>query len=394
MQVKTFEGFTMQEAIKEVRKSFGSDAVILKTKERSIENGKAKVFEVTAAVAGAKKGGVGADSGAGIHDGGELHELALEVIHLRSQLSEFIENNHTKDRMLNLESSLAELRTLLMHNLKNTNGEIYRDMPASVTELIKKLELMGVDDSHLSELVVHLKALDPPQIENRHKVAEELQEFYQVAAIKWMMSRIRIAPELRNISETVGIHVFIGSSGVGKSAMIAKLAAYYGLKEKKNVVIASYDKDRLAATEQMRIYAKVIGVPFVVIDDISDFKKLLSQNIDAQIILVDTSGKCPKRSNFEELNALKNVDAPLDFHLVLSATDKGLQLDRTVRCFSTLGLSSLVFTKLDETWSYGEIFSLSQKWSVPLSYFGIGQGVPDDMERATKERVIERIFGL
>ncbi|MBF0441246.1 MAG: flagellar biosynthesis protein FlhF, partial [Oligoflexales bacterium] len=100
------------------------------------------------------------------------------------------------------------------------------------------------------------------------------------------------------------------------------------------------------------------------------------------------------KSNLSDLNAIKDLNIPVDFHLVLSITEKENQMDMVIRRFSEIGISSLIFTKIDETWSYGEIFNLSTKWSIPLSYFGIGQKIPEEIERASRERVCERIFGL
>jgi flagellar biosynthesis protein FlhF len=69
-------------------------------------------------------------------------------------------------------------------------------------------------------------------------------------------------------------------------------------------------------------------------------------------------------------------------------------MDRTVRAFAPLGLSSLAFTRLDEAFGYGEMFNLARTWGVPLSFFSVGQEIPEDLERASRERVVERIFGL
>ena len=116
-----------------------------------------------------------------------------------------------------------------------------------------------------------------------------------------------------------------------------------------------------------------------------------------ELVLVDTpAGVSPKAPELiAELAALKETGLPLDVHLVLSMTDKEAQLDQAVRAFSPVGLASVAFTKLDESWSFGEIFNLSKRWALPpSSFFAIGQQIPDDVERASRERVIERLFGL
>ena len=117
--------------------------------------------------------------------------------------------------------------------------------------------------------------------------------------------------------------------------------------------------------------------------------------IGDHFVLVDTAGRSPKsKGNLKDLLTLKKMERPIDFHLVMSLTEKETQMDRTIRSFSKVGIQSFLFSKLDETWSYGNIFNLTQKWGVPLSYFGIGQKIPENIERATRERVVERIFGL
>ena len=395
MQVKTFEGFSMQDAVKAVRKELGKEAVILRTKEKPMENGKAKIFEITAALPDIRRhGGAGGGSSISALTSGDLQEFAAEIMGLKAAVNNFAINTPGRDRIANIESGMDELKTLMIQSLKGVKGSLYEGLNPNAADLVKKLELMSVDETSMANLVTHLKSL-PDQPESGHGFAEQVfGDYYKAAAIKWMLGRIKIAPDFKSIADSMGVHVFVGATGGGKSSVVAKLAAHFHLKEKMKVVVCSCDGTRIAAHEQMRIYAKVIDTIFVPIESVEDIERVVSEHDDAQFIFIDTAGRSPKRNKLEDLMPFKNLNVPIDFHLVLSATDKEQQMDRTVRSFLGLGLSSLIFTKLDETWSYGEIFNLSQKWSVPLSYFGTGQGVPEDIERASKERVIERIFGL
>jgi flagellar biosynthesis protein FlhF len=136
-------------------------------------------------------------------------------------------------------------------------------------------------------------------------------------------------------------------------------------------------------------------VPFLAANAAEDLLKVHETFRGTELVLIDTAGISPKnKSGIQALAAIKNLNLPIDFHLCLSSTESQSQLDNEVRSFLSTGLSSLVFSKLDESWAYGEIFNLSKTWSLPLSFFSIGQQIPDDIERATRERVIERIFGL
>lgn len=191
------------------------------------------------------------------------------------------------------------------------------------------------------------------------------------------------------------VQAVVGPTGVGKSSLVAKIAAYYHLKEKSKVRVVSFDNHRLAASDQMRVFCKIIGVPFSVMTDVDELRQLVADHSDTELILIDTAGTSPKSpTGIDGIDALKGHGVTIDFHLCLAVTEKAQQLDLAIRNFSKIGLQSLIFTKLDESWSFGEIYNLSKKWSLPLSFFSIGQEIPDDLERATRERVVERLFGL
>ena len=209
------------------------------------------------------------------------------------------------------------------------------------------------------------------------------------------MTRTKISPRWGAFDGETQIHTFVGPSGVGKSSMVCKLAAEYHLKDKRNVLIVSYDNQRLGSAEQMRLYAKVLGTSFETISSISDLNGVIKKHSDCEIVLVDTAGRSPKSTNaIEEMQTLKDLEYSNNFHLVLSMTDQKTQVERTIRSFVKLGVSSLMFTKMDESWSYGEVFNTMHKWGIPISWFSVGQNIPEDIERASRERVVERIIGL
>ena len=191
------------------------------------------------------------------------------------------------------------------------------------------------------------------------------------------------------------IHAFVGTSGSGKTSAVAKLAANFKKQHHAKVLIVSYDNNRLNSTEQMRVYAQILDVKFASINDPAELDEVLEKNQDVDLVFIDTGGCSPKSgASIKNLTKFKDANLPIDFHLVIPSSDKESQMERCVRSFSPLSLASVAFTKLDESWSYGEIFNISSKWSLPLSYFSTGPRIPEDIERATKERVVERIFGL
>ena len=209
------------------------------------------------------------------------------------------------------------------------------------------------------------------------------------------MKRIKISPRWSAIDGETQIHTFVGPSGVGKSSMVCKLAAEHFIKNKRKVLLVSFDNRRLGSSEQMRLYAKVLGVEFETISQISDLENAIERNRKCEIVLLDTAGRSPKSlDGIEGLTEIKKLDYEHNFHLVLSMTDQKSQVERSIKSFMPLGIGSLMFTKMDESWSFGEVFNAMFKWGIPISWFGVGHKIPEDLERGSRERIIERILGL
>ena len=388
MDMRTFEALTLRDAIKAVKTEFGKDAVILKTREKAGAHGE-RLYEVTAA-ATSKNRVVGGASGSTAVDDGVWRDSMKGV---ESRLAAIADTMVTREHVMGLEAGLRELKFLLAESLRKRSDSQYENLPEPIANVARQLAIMGVDDTRLAELIKYLDSL--PEKKGKDMADEEKAEYYKAQALRWMLKRIRIAPRWDVMSGALGIHCFVGPTGAGKTATVAKLAAHFHMKEKKSVLVVSLDNTRLAASDQMRVYCKILGVPFEFLNEARDLQAAIARHSDVELVLIDTAGKSPKNpKNIEDLAGLKELPLPVDYHLVLSVTEKEDQLDRSVRSFSKLGLQSAVFTKLDETWTYGEIFNLTTRWGLPISYFGIGQTVPEDLERATRERVVERIFGL
>ncbi len=389
MNVKTFEAFSMKDAVAAVRREFGPDAVILNSKEKIAADGKGKLIQVTAAApTSTRKGG----SVINERNDDDLREVVEYIKSVEKRMDGMLTTIATRENLQAVESGMEELKSLVLETLRQQCGGIQEGMKEPIQRIYHALKTTGLDDVHLVALCRHLENV---KVRESQDADGDFYEIYREEAAKWLLKRVKIAPLWTEVAGAPVIQVFVGTTGVGKSSSVVKLASHLSRKQKRKVLLVSFDNVRLAASEQMRVYAKVLGVEFEQIEDAMDLSSILSRHSDVDVVLVDTAGRSPKRSQkMEDLLALKSLNLPLEFHLVMPATEKEEQLDRTIRAFSRLGLSSLIFTKLDETWSYGELFNLMNRWSLPLSYFGIGQNVPEDLERATRERVVERLVGM
>ncbi|MBE9536488.1 MAG: 50S ribosome-binding GTPase [Proteobacteria bacterium] len=188
---------------------------------------------------------------------------------------------------------------------------------------------------------------------------------------------------------------FVGPTGVGKTTTMAKLAGEYSLKRKK-IAFITIDTCRIAAVEQLKIYAKILKVPVEVATSPRELKEKLDFFNDKDLVFIDTGGISQK--DFSQLSVLKQFfqhdDKTVELHLLMSATTKGSDLVDIIECFSELPIKRFLFTKLDESTNYGSILNVAVKYKLPYSYFATGQKVPEDIEVATSERVADMILRI
>ncbi|UCB46995.1 MAG: flagellar biosynthesis protein FlhF [Spirochaetota bacterium] len=185
--------------------------------------------------------------------------------------------------------------------------------------------------------------------------------------------------------------VLVGPTGVGKTTTIAKLAASYGILQKHKVEILTIDSYRIAAIEQLGKYAELMQLPFSMINSREEFKSKVSSS-NSELIFVDTAGRSQKNSmGLAELRTiLDGVTMNLDIHLVISATTKWKDALDIMTRFNQLMYSKIIITKLDETNTIGSLLSILDT-DKKISYFTTGQGVPDDIELAVKEKLLDML---
>ncbi|MFH1091381.1 MAG: AAA family ATPase, partial [Pseudomonadota bacterium] len=184
----------------------------------------------------------------------------------------------------------------------------------------------------------------------------------------------------------------VGPSGVGKTTTLAKLAAFWSKKERKKTALISLDSYRLGAAEQIKTYARIMGLPLRVAQDKEEFRQALELFETMEMILIDTAGRSLSRpESFEELTGFINEVEDLKVMLVLSATTKDRDLTAAIKQAEPLPVESLVISKIDETRTYGNVINNLLKFKKPVSFLTNGQKVPDDLVTATPNLLAELI---
>jgi flagellar biosynthesis protein FlhF len=190
------------------------------------------------------------------------------------------------------------------------------------------------------------------------------------------------------------IQVLVGPTGVGKTTTIAKLAGLYSLYRNKKVGLITIDTYRIGAVEQLKTYADILGVPFEVAISIKDIPQVLKKMSGCDIIFIDTTGRNSKNiMQISETKKFVELFKADKIHLVLSMTTKQRDLKKIIQNYKILKFNSLILTKVDETEVYGSILTSAYYGKVPISYITTGQNVPEDIEEARNDKLVNLVLG-
>lgn len=191
-------------------------------------------------------------------------------------------------------------------------------------------------------------------------------------------------------------HVFMGSTGQGKTTSLVKFASHLVMKEKKTIAIISMDTIKVGAADQLRIYAQILNVPFAIVRTPEEWQVAEQKLKGVQHILVDCPGF--NLRSMEEVDWLKSMLPPPELnrsiHYVQSALARDEEVMDLAGRYQMLGFHDVIFTRLDECSRQGLLLNFQERFRVPLHSFGLGSRIPEDYEFATKERVIDFIFKL
>lgn len=216
----------------------------------------------------------------------------------------------------------------------------------------------------------------------------------QEKALERLASVIRTVPDIAPARGEIRAVMLIGPTGMGKTTSIAKLAARYFFYEKREVSLYSLDRYRLAATQQLRMYADVMKIPFFSPLNPAEFRELTARD-PGELLLIDTSGIGYRDSKrLEELAALAEACAVrLEKHLVIAANTERATLEPILEAYDRVGFDKILLTKLDESEFIGSFIELADKVNRPFSFLTNGQDVPADLIGPGPEDMAKMVLG-
>lgn len=235
--------------------------------------------------------------------------------------------------------------------------------------------------------------LDPSELSDdgivEHAVARHLAKLLPVVG-GWSMGGCSGASARANRPRVIAL---VGPTGVGKTTTVAKLAATFKLRQNRSVGLITTDTYRIAAVDQLRTYANIIGLPVKVAmtaDEVADAVASLSH---MDVVILDTAGRSQlDRTRLDETRTLVDAARPDETHMVLSSSCAEPVLLKTLDRFSIMAPDRVIFTKLDEAVTCGVIPNVVRSSAMPISYITMGQEVPDHIEPADANRLARMVL--
>lgn len=392
MNLKTFRAATMADALQQVKTAMGSDAVILHTRtfQRRHWLGlrRREVVEITA--------------GSGLNIGRRRVQPTQRVAAppteqpVARQGSNYIEASRRLMQtpavgnvlIRELSQEMSQLKSLVQEMVNTSRRRECPDVPEELFDYYRQLIENEVAEELASEILQKLhREIRPELLASealvREKIAEQIEKYLPIAG-----------PIVRTRLEGPHIVALVGPTGVGKTTTIAKLAANLKLREKRRVGLITIDTYRIAAIDQLKKYADIIGSPLRVVNTPEDLRQAVATLQDYEYILIDTAGRSPNDTlKINELRAFLNAANPDEVHLVLSSTASQPCVELAVSRFGDVGVDKIIFTKLDEAAHVGVVLNVVRKLNKGLSYVTTGQDVPDDIEVGRGRRLAQLILG-
>lgn len=414
MIINKFQGKTEEEAKEKAIKELGENAVIMSTREVKPKGFfrffMSSSYEVTAALE-EREPQIPTKSALKINHG--VHEkinLAadekIELPKVEKQKPSIITEKKSMEKPSqepittsnnDIEKKLENLSTMLEEKLgapvKETKTELEKTVQNQealnlIRIIYNTLIANEVDEKYVNQIMGEIESTIKPG----HSIDLILSNVYQKLILTFG----------KPVSLTLGkskpkVVFFIGPTGVGKTTTIAKIASKFKVDLDKKIAFITADTYRIAATEQLRVYANILDAPMSIVYTAEDMNQTISKFEGYDMVFVDTAGFSHRnetqREDIKKLIAAVDEQYEKEVYLVLSATTKYNDLLEIIDIYKEICSYRLIFTKLDETNAFGNLLNVKLYSDADLSYVTCGQNVPDDIEIFNTQKIVKQLLG-
>lgn len=403
MIIKKFQGKTEAEAVENAKRELGSNIVVMNV--RSVKKKglfsflMPQITEVTVALEEETEqpSAISREETKSFTDAiANIRSVSEASLKQQETVKDNPADTENKKKESNvLEEKLDNLHVLLEQQLQKPEEKIEELEEEQDNELAKFMKLLyntmlenEVNEKYANQIIDEIEKINKPNTPFDYALANTYQK---------MILKFGKPSGITPSQNGAKVIFFLGPTGVGKTTTIAKIASKFSVENGKRVALLTADTYRIAAAEQLRTYANILEVPFRIIYSTEDVEQALRDFKEYDYILVDTAGHSyQNEAQREVMNSfIHSVDgkAEKEIFLVLSATTKYRDLINIADTYSAMTEYKLIFTKLDETTTLGNLLNLKLHTGFPLSYVTYGQNVPDDIERFNPQKTVKQLLG-
>jgi len=187
--------------------------------------------------------------------------------------------------------------------------------------------------------------------------------------------------------------MILGPTGVGKTTTIAKIAAL-AVQQGRKIALFTSDNYRVSAVDQIRTFARVLNIPFEVVNGGAEIPSLLERYAEETLVIMDTVGFGFRETDrLERIREIHAFFRPQATHVAVSATGKPSDIQASIESTrSAVPIHKVILTKIDETCSYGSFLWIPMTFGLPFSFFTTGQNVPRDIQFATSSWMAQTLL--
>jgi flagellar biosynthesis protein FlhF len=412
MKILTFTGRTPSEALKKAKLEIGDDGMLIETREiHKKALGREALYEIVIGVDSNDIHSTYPNKPKPLHQQKPLRQESEDVLYdissAAAQISEIANvtdplyeygvpkrtpSSYEPKELKEIKSEINKLgdKVKLIQNMfwNEKAPDMQNQIPSEFAEIYRLASQSGMDRDHLDGIMrMTLEHMPAKMRENSSTV----KRYFQTLLRKMIPIRRESVP----VPGAKKVIMLVGPTGVGKTTSIAKLAARYSylMQKKYKVGLVVLDTYRIGAVEQLMQYARMMKLGIETVVDPPEFSTALNSLRYCDYILIDTMGSSPydkgKIEKIYECLEANDTEYEVDVVLVMPSSIKYEDLKLTYDNFSTLNVDTVMFTKLDETMGFGNIFSLAYETKSPISYFSVGQEVPEDLVCASSDFLVD-----
>lgn len=375
MRIKKYLAENLKEGKSLVARELGEEAVILSSRTVKLPNSGEERIEIVAAIDDSPIHGQTAKSSLSPGQFSENQSIARDDM-------KYVQETDFLSVTGQLFGELASIKDMISNVWIDIQFKYGGVLGPMLGNLYKSLRKAGLKETLAMNIAGKLSS--EGVLKDKNKIV--------AGAKNYLAAGLSVLPPIQKGTKRKSV-IFVGPTGNGKSLSLIKLAVISRLVHDMNVLVVSTDTQKVGGAEQLQTYASIAALQFRSAYTPDDLKEIMINNVDKDLILIDTVGKNQYSAQYiEEIKDYIEISKPEFVYLVVSANTGELNLSQTIRAYRELEANALIITKMDEAHSFGDLICGLYQNPLPVAYLATGQQIPEDFEPATLDKLTKLVI--